>query len=92
MRPRSRVPRGVLVATGAVVLVAVGIAGLPELWLSAVGGGGHDPAYTDHSRVCVQQSSLNWCAGLHRRAGLPSASACSSSSWAWPRPRSWKAG
>ncbi len=27
MRPRSRVPRGVLVATGAVVLVAVGIAG-----------------------------------------------------------------
>ena len=27
MRPRSRVPRGVLVATGAVALVAAGIAG-----------------------------------------------------------------
>ena len=91
MRSRSRLPRGVLVATGPVVLVVAGIVG----YLSF----GYSP-WMALAMTLLTLTTVGFASGTHLStgalvfsAGSPcSVSACSSSSWAWPRPRSWKAG
>ena len=70
MRPRSRLPRGVLVATGAVVLVVAGIAGYLGFgyspWVAAA-----MTLLTLTTVGLARHSSLNWRASVHRHAGLP---------------------
>jgi uncharacterized membrane protein YdbT with pleckstrin-like domain len=91
MRPRSRVTRGVLVATGAVVLVAAGIAGYLSFGY---------PPWEAAAMTLLTLTTVGFASSSHLSTGVLVFTAGLAFLGVglffvilgWPRPRSWKAG